>query len=112
MRQRFAGLCAARFAIHKSETRWLRAEENIFFDREMRREIQFLINHRDAAAPRVQGISGRVRFAIKKHFPAVWHERPAERFHERAFAGAVFADERVNFAESDFKRDAAQGVYA
>ena len=69
----------------------------------MRRQIQLLVNHGDAAAAGVQRIRGGKRTAIEFDLPGVGNVSAAQNFHERAFAGAVFADERVNFARADFK---------
>jgi hypothetical protein len=108
----FAGAGAARFAINEAEARGFAAEQNIFFDGKMRSKVELLVNHRNAATNRVQRIARSIRSAVEKHFAAIGDEGAAERFHERAFAGAVFADERVDFAGSHFERDAAQGLNA
>ena len=67
----------------------------------MRRECEFLINHRHAGFARVQRIAGNVVRAVEKHFAFVRRNRAGEDFHQRGFARAVFADERHDFAGRD-----------
>ncbi len=74
----------------------------------MRGEGEFLINHGDAEAAAVEWIAGGVGFAIEKHLAGVGCVGTGEGFHKGRFAGAVLADEGVDFAWHDGERDAIQ----
>jgi hypothetical protein len=109
--QRFTSARAPGLPIHESKPRRFAAQQNIFFHRQMRRQIQFLVNHRNAASHCLQRTARRVRRAVQKHFAAVRLQRAAQRFHQRAFARAIFANQRVNFPRRHFQRNAAQGLH-
>ena len=74
----------------------------------MKREIELLIDHRDALQARVVRAGRSVRAAADFHHPFIGLVRTAEHLHQRALARAVFADEGVNFAGGDLQRHAAQ----
>ena len=96
----------AGFAIDPTEARRLGTQEDILFDRKVRREIEFLVNHLDAAAARMKWIARSIPSAVEENFAGIWLIRAAQDFHERAFARAVLADERVNFTRRYVERDA------
>jgi len=95
-------------AIDDAPARRFAAQQDVLFDRQMRRERQFLIDHRDAAIARVLGTARRVRLAVKTHRPGVWKVRAGQNLHQRALAGAVLADERVRLAGLHVEVDARQ----
>src|SRR5262249_15986642 len=59
--------------------------------------------------PRVERSGRRVVLAVECHLPGVRPQCPTEDFHQRRFAGAVLADERVDFGRPQLQIDAAQG---
>ena len=105
---RFAGDGATGLAIQQTEMAALLAEQDIVFDAEMRREVQLLIDHRDAGLAGLLRTGGGVGLAEKGHLAFVGSMGAAEDFHQRAFAGAVFADQGEDFAGAGFKLNAAQ----
>ena len=74
----------------------------------MEREIELLVNHRDAFHSRVMRISRQVGPPAQLHRPGVGGMRAAQYFHQRALARTVLADERMDLAGGDLKRDPAQ----
>ena len=76
----------------------LDAEKNICCDVEVAGEVQLLVNQRDAVGLRVpHGLNPHFR-AIDPDSSRVRCVHPGEDFHQRAFAGPVFADHRQHLA--------------
>ena len=89
----------ARLGVTQDTTaRGFGAEHDVFDDGEMRRDRELLIHHHDTRATRVGGIARRERLTIELHLSGIRRVHAGENSHERALAGAVFADERVHFA--------------
>ena len=107
-RQRGGGATFHLRPVHQRPARRLDAEQNIFHHGQMRREREFLINHRHAGLARVERIAGNVSRAVEKHLALVRRNRAGQNFHQRGFARAVFADERHDFAGRDGQLHAAQ----
>jgi hypothetical protein len=85
-----------------------RAEEDIFSDRQFRNEVQFLMDDRDAREFRV-AYAGKARpMAGNADGARVVAVDAGENFHQRRFAGAVLAHQRVHFAAFQFEVDALQ----
>ena len=76
--------------------------------REVRRERQLLVDHRDAGAARRERIARRVRGAVEPHLARVGRQRAGENRHQRALAGAVLADERADLAAAHREIDAVE----
>ncbi len=74
------------------------AQHDVFHHAEVRRQRQFLVDHRDAGPARVERIARRKRLAGQPHRAAVRRERACENRHQRALARAVLADERAHLA--------------
>ena len=88
-------------AFDERPCRWFHAQENIFGDRQVRRERKLLINHRHTPAPGVERASRCIRLTVELHLPGVGMMRPGEDFHERAFPRSIFTDQPENLAGAD-----------
>ena len=49
---------------------------------------------------------------VECHASFVIRQRPGQNFHQRAFAGAIAADQPVNFAAAQCELDPIQGGFA
>jgi hypothetical protein len=107
-RQRASGQFAAAPPPQPAAGGRLGAEKDVLLHAEVRGEVQFLINHRDAALPGVQWIARHEGLAVELERAGVRLIRAAQDFHERALARAVFADERVNLARRHRERNVPQ----
>ena len=95
------------FGANESEAPRLATEKNIFGDRELRNERQLLMHDGDP------GIFGRMHavelahLTVHANLALVGAVRidAAEDVHESGFAGAIFADERVNLAGMEIDRN-------
>ena len=105
-----AGEIATPGAVQPAEARGLFTEQNVFLHAQVGREVELLVNHRDAALARVQRVRRAERLAIERDASGVGLIRAGEDFHQRAFARAVLADERVRLAGCDGQCDAPQRV--
>jgi len=96
--QRLFNLAAHVAAADEAEGRRFDAQEDVFLDREVGRQAQFLVDHRDAGGAGVERPARRVRPALQDHAPGVGLKGAGEDLHEGALAGAVLADEGVDLA--------------
>ena len=69
----------------------------------MRRQVQFLVDHRDAATPCVQRVMRLVGPSFELDFARVRSVGAAQNLHERALARAILPDQGVDFARADLK---------
>ena len=106
--QRSLGQAAALAVADPTKRRWLPAQQDIFLHGKIGCEVQLLIYHRHAAFAGVQWIARLKRLAVESETACVRSVRAAEHLHQRAFAGAVFADERVHLPGGDFETHAVQ----
>ena len=74
-------------------------------------EVQFLVDDRDAVLLGVAWVAQRQAAAFEKHLALVVRVDAAEDLHQGGFAGAVLADQRVDFARLHGKRDVAQRLH-
>ena len=79
----------------------LHAEHDVFHHGEMHGQRKLLIDHGYARAARVEGMRRPIGRAAEPHAAFVRRMRAGKHFHERALAGAVFADQREHFAGTD-----------
>src|SRR4029079_13216757 len=75
----------------------LAAEKDVVRDAEFRNERKLLIDDADTAAPDGERIGLRKPRAAEQHFAGVRLDRARENLEERRLAGAVLADQRVDF---------------
>jgi len=87
----------------------LGAEDDVFGDAEVGRDGEFLVNGDDAGAAGVEGIARGERSAVELERAGVGRVNAGEDFHEGGFAGAVFADERVDLTGGNVEVDAGKG---
>ena len=105
---------AARIA-PRSSTRpagQLPAEEKVGGDVEAGDEVEFLKDGGDAGRLRGARIGEAGRAALDQHLAAVRLDDAGEDVHQGRFAGAVLAEQRMNFAALEIEVDAAQGLHA
>ena len=91
-----------------AKRRRLAAQQDVFLHGKVGREVEFLINHRHAAVAGVQRIAWLERLAVECELAGVRSVRAAEHLHQRAFAGTVFADERVDLPGVDLETHAVE----
>ena len=87
----------------------LAAQEDVLHHAQVRREREVLINRANAPRPGGERIGGLVGSTVEGHGSGVGEFRAREQAHERRFARAVLADERVDAAGLDRQVHAAQG---
>jgi hypothetical protein len=86
---------------------------NVFGHAEIGRKTQLLIDHRDAELSSCLRSVDRHGLAFEQDLGArVSLIGAAQDLHERRFARAVFAHERVNFAASHVEADVTQRAHA
>ena len=74
------------------------AEEQVFGDRKILEQIEFLMNEGDAVGARVARASRDIIAAVQAHRPAIARKHAAEDVHRGGFARAVLADEAKRLA--------------
>ena len=79
-------------------------QEQIGFDRQMGREIEFLVDHRDAGGEGVARLAGTKWPAGEFDRSRVGDFGPGEDFHQRRFARPILADQCMHFARPDIER--------
>ena len=100
--------CLGLRAAEEAAPRRLPAEQDVLGDRQVRAERQLLVDQRDAALARLVRRRRTVRLARQPHLALVGLQRPGKHVHQRALAGAVLADERVDLAGLERKRHAVE----
>ena len=95
---------AARLAFHLAHCRGaarphqFAAKKEVGRDVEARHEVEFLEDRGDAARLRVARAGEMRRRAIDEDFAVVRRDDAGQHVHQRRLAGAVFAEQRMNFA--------------
>ena len=90
-------------AVDKPALAGLAGQVDVFGHRQVRHEVQLLVNDRDA---RRLGLVRRIEvphFALVGERAFVGRELAADHFHQRRLAGAVFAAHRVHLAAVQFQ---------
>ena len=95
-------------AVDHAETGRLAAEEQVFHHRQLRNQVQFLMDDGNAAGLSLTGGADLHRLAINADGTAVAAVYPAENLHQRGFAGAVLPHQGVDFAAGNGKVDLFQ----
>ena len=85
------------------------AEDDVFRDGEGLYQHEVLMYHADAGVDSVAGIVHHDLFAVNKDVAGGRLEQTVELVHQRRFARAVFAEDRVDFAFVDGEVDAVIG---
>ena len=94
------------------EARLLAAEEEVLPHGERGHEVELLVDRGDPRAQRVDGPSKRNRRAVQLQLTRVGSVGAGDDLDERALAGAVLADQRVDLARADLEVRASQGMHA
>ena len=105
----FFGVASGGAPVDEAQAAGLAAEGEVFGDGQRRDEVDLLIDGRDAAG---FGVGRRTRgdaSALEGDFAGVGGVDAGEDLDERGFAGAVFAEERVDFAGADGEVDGVEG---
>ena len=84
------------------------AERNVLGDRQRRHQPQFLRDGDDAGSDGVARARKVPRRAVDANRAAVGTPDPAENADQRGFAGAVLADQGVDFPDGDIEVDAVE----
>src|SRR5262249_12841164 len=87
-------------------------ETKVFGDGEVWAKGELLVDHGDAQPAGSQRRGGMDGLAVEKDLAFVSHIDAGEDFAERAFAGAILADQRVATTARDIEADAVQGQHA
>src|SRR5271165_6103756 len=74
----------------------------------MRKDAEFLIDHADPEVLRIGGRAEPDYFTFDSHFPVIVSLDSGQQFHGRAFSGAVFADQAMDFSFHQVEVDATQ----
>ena len=82
--------------------------ENVFRHIQIGKHHRLLINRGNAVRLRLNRTIQRNRFAVEQNFAAVRRMYARHDFDERAFARAIFAEQRVNFAGIQRQRNIVQ----
>jgi hypothetical protein len=83
------------------------ADDNVLADGQGREEIELLVNDPDSEPLRIARIADLDRMAVDRDARGVRRRGPGEYARERALAGAVFPDQRVDFAAPEIEAGAA-----
>ena len=85
------------------------AEHHVLRDGEHRDEHEVLVDHADAGGHRVAGAGERHGRVVDEDLAAVGVVQPVEHVHQRALAGAVLPEQRVDLARLDDEVDVVVG---
>ena len=91
------------------QPRRLQSQYDVVHHREVRRQRELLVDHREARAPRLQWVARAVGRAVQRHGALVRRQRTGEHAHERALARPVLAHERADLSRAHRQVDAGQG---
>jgi hypothetical protein len=73
-------------------------EQHVFGDGERLHQLEFLVHHSDAASHRIARAGEHDLFAVNEEPPGLRGVEAGGHVHQRRFAGAVLAQERVDLA--------------
>ena len=87
----------------------LDAEHDVLGDGHHRDEHEVLVHHADPALDRVLRRAERDALAVEQDLALVGLREPVEDVHQRRLAGAVLAEQRVDFAAAEVEIDVVVG---
>ena len=93
---------------HAGHARRRGAEKDVLGHRQVRNEIQLLVDDANAERQRVARAVDVDRLAAHADLAAVLAIRAAENLHQRGLAGAVLAEQHVHFAGVQRQIDAVE----
>ena len=88
------------------------AQEHVQGDRQMRDQVELLIDGGDAPTDRGVGVADRERLAFEPHLTRGRLDQPGDALDERGLAGAVLADQAVHLAAGHGQIDPIEGAHA
>ena len=107
-RQQFGGAAVHRPVVHHEPAADLAAEKQIFGNRQVARQQDFLMHQHDAGGLRLHGIAKRDRPAFHREAAGARRDITGQELHQRGLASAILADHRMNLARQDVERDVRQ----
>ena len=90
----------------------LGGQDDVLRDREHRDELEVLVHHPDAVIDRVAGGAHAQRLAPQEDLALVGQVQPVEHVHQRALAGAVLTEQRVDLALAEVEVHVVVGDHA
>ena len=87
----------------------LAAEDDVLEHRQVVRELEVLVHHAHTAGDRLAGAGEHDGLAVEGDRAAVGPVHAVQRLHQRGFAGAVLAHDRVDGAATDTQVDVLVG---
>ena len=88
------------------------ADKDILGNREMRHEVELLMDHSDAALLRVERAVELDLFALVDDLSAVFFIDTVEHLHQCRFSRSVFTNQCVNLTIADIKAGIIQRMHA
>ena len=107
-----ARLCGDAGAVDETAAARFAPEKDVRGDVEVVREIEFLMDQRDAQRLRGADTRDAHWLAVHENLTAIRRLHARENLHQRALAGTVLADHREHFAALEREADAAQRAHA
>ena len=81
----------------------LAAQEDVLGDRQVRRQVQLLVDHADAEVQRRSRVGDLDRLALEPDLAGVGLVDAGQDLHQRGLAGAVLADQGVDFSGTELE---------
>jgi hypothetical protein len=88
------------------------AQKHVLCDRQVRDQVELLVDGGDAAGDRRVRIPDRQRRAFEQNLASGRLNQPRDALDECRFAGTVLADETVHLAAGHAQVNATKGAYA
>jgi hypothetical protein len=92
--------------VEQRPARRFEAEDEVLERRQALKELEPLLDHPDAVGERVVWTAEADQLVVELDLAFVRRDEPERNRHQRALAGPVLADERVNRAALDYEVDA------
>src|SRR5512132_2566127 len=84
--------------IEYSQTRWFDSHHDVFRNRQMWEQREFLMDQGDSMSARFERICGSVNMLVDSHLALVRLEQTCQQIHQRAFAGSVLTNQGVHLS--------------
>ena len=89
----------------------LAAEKHVLHHRQLRNQVQFLMDDGDAGALGFDGVADLHGLAVDQDLARIGLVDAAQNLHERRFARAVFTHQRMNFTGADLEFDTLEHAH-
>src|SRR5690606_20773699 len=107
-----AGSSMGCFPIDRTTTTHFMAEHDILADTEIRTQVHFLVDGRNAGRLSVSGSMKPNRCTFHRDLTVIDPVNPGEGLNKCRLSGTVFAHQCVNFTGEEPKIDVVQGFHA